>query len=75
MEPEEVLRFLKGQQKKHGSDFAVQLKYRTATGKVKKRHGRFVSLKNDWELVLHNPDKDTEGRYLVENIVDIKKKQ
>ncbi len=74
MEPEEIIRFLKGQQKKHGNDFGVQLKYRTMTGKVKKRHGNFVELRNDWELVLYNPDKKTEGRYLIENIVEVKKK-
>jgi hypothetical protein len=74
MEQEEVIRFLNGQQKKHGKDFGVQLKYRTTTGKVKKRHGNFVALRNDWELVLYNPDKKTEGRYLIENIEEIKKR-
>jgi hypothetical protein len=74
MDTNEVERFIKGLVKKHDKDFSISLKYQSNSGKVRKRHGRFVELKEGFELVLYNSDKDTEGRYLLDRIVDIKKK-
>jgi len=74
MEQDEVVRFLKGQIKKHGKNFSVTLRYQTASGKIKKRYGDFVDLKEE-ELVLHNRDKGREGRYEVERILKISKRQ
>jgi hypothetical protein len=73
MDADEITRFIRGLIKKHGTDFSVRLKYRTAGGKVRKRHGRYVALKDDFELVLYNQDKRAEGRYLLTDIVDIGK--
>ena len=73
MSRDEILRTLKGLIKKHDTSFAVRLRYMTATGKVKKRHGEFVALHDDQELVLFNSDKVTEGRYQLDRIVEIKK--
>ena len=75
MEQGEIVRFLKGQIKKHGKNFSVTLKYQTANGKMKKRHGDFVDLKEGFELVLYNRDKGREGRYRLERILKISKKQ
>ena len=73
MDKAEVMRFLKGQIKKHGSDFTLALKYRTENNKVRKRHGVFVELIAEEELVLFNPDKGTKGTYLLERITEIRK--
>jgi hypothetical protein len=75
MEPTEVLRFIKGLVKKHGADFSLDLKYLTANDKIKKRHGEFVALVNDLELVLRNRDKGSEGRYEIARIVDVERRQ
>ena len=74
MEKEEILRTLMGLIKKHDDDFSVKLKYRTTNGKLRKRHGKFVEILSDEELVLFNPDKGKKGRYLFDFIEDIKKK-
>lgn len=74
MEKNEVSRFLWGLIKKHGKDFTVALRYKTATNKIKKRHGRFIDLVNDEELILFSEDKGKQGRYQLARIVEIKKK-
>lgn len=74
MDADEIARFVTGLIKKHGNEFSVALKYKTTGGKVRKRHGKFVAFKEGFELVLFNLEKDAEGYYLLENIVDIKKK-
>ena len=75
MDMNEVEQFVKGLIKKHDKDFSVALKYQSNSGKVRKRHGRFVELKAGFELVLYNPDKDAQGRYLLDRIVYIKKEK
>ena len=70
-----VERFIKGLVKKHGSDFALNLKYLTANDKIKKRHGEFVDLVDDRELVLVNRDKGNEKNHFeISRILDIEKR-
>ena len=75
MEPTEVLRLIKGLAKKHGVDFSLNLKYLTANDKIKKRHGAFVALIEDRELVLLNREKGSENRYEIARILEIDKRQ
>ncbi len=74
MDNQEIIRFIHGLQKKHDKNFSVALKYKTSTGKVRKRYGEYVDLLGEHELILFNRDKGKEGRYPLENIIDIKKK-
>ena len=75
MDSTEILRFIKGLVKKHGSDFALNLKYLTANDKIKKRHGGFVDLVDDRELVLVNRDKGNEKNHFeISRILDIEKR-
>lgn len=74
MEATEVLRLIKGLVKKHGQDFALNLKYLTANDKIKKRHGAFVALVDDQELVLINRDKGSENRYAIDRILEIERR-
>ena len=74
MEPSEVLRFIKGLTKKHGIAFSLNLKYLTANDKIKKRHGEFVALVEDRELVLLNREKDSRNRYEIARILEIDKR-
>ncbi len=75
MEPAEVLRFIKGLVKKHGVDFSLDLKYLTSNDKIKKRHGAFVGLVDDCELVLLNHEKGSENRYEIARILEIDRRQ
>jgi hypothetical protein len=75
MEQTEIIRFIKGLAKKHGTAFSLDLKYLTANDKLKKRHGEFVDLINDQELVLFNREKGSEGRFEIARIVDIERRQ
>jgi len=75
MDREKIIRVINGLQKKHGRDFSLNLKYRTASGKVRKRHGRFVELRDGEELRLFNPDKETTGTYALDRIEEIGKRQ
>ena len=75
MDSTEILRFIKGLVKKHGNDFALNLKYMTANDKIKKRHGEFVDLVDDRELVLVNRDKGNEKNHFdISRILDIEKR-
>lgn len=76
MDSTETLRFIKGLVKKHGSDFALNLKYLTANDKIKKRHGEFVDLVDeDRELVLVNRDKGNEKNHFeISRILEIEKR-
>ena len=74
MDSTEILRFIKGLIKKHGNDFALNLKYLTANDKIKKRHGEFVDLVDDRELVLVNRDKGNEKNHFeISRILEIEK--
>lgn len=74
METTEALRLIKGLIKKHGKDFALDLKYLTANDKIKKRHGEFVALIEDREVILLNRDKGHENRFEIARILDIAKR-
>lgn len=74
MDKKDIRRFLAGLIKKHGQKFSVVMRYKTAANNVRKRHGRFVSLTGDDELILFNEDKGKEGRYHLNHIIEIKKK-
>lgn len=75
MESSEVLRIIKGLIKKHGDDFSLNLKYLTSNDKIKKRHGDFVALTDDRELVLINRDKGNEkNRFEISRILEIEKR-
>ncbi|MDD5759933.1 MAG: hypothetical protein PHI06_12735 [Desulfobulbaceae bacterium] len=74
MDSAETLRFIKGLIKKHGKDFSLNLKYMTANNKIKKRHGRFVSIVDDHELILLNQDKGSENRFEVSRILEIERR-
>ncbi len=73
MDKKDILRFLKGQLKKHGPHFSVQLKYVTDKKKIRKRHGDFIELIEDSELVLFSPEKKSTGHYQIDRIVEISK--
>ena len=74
MDSTEILRFIKGLVKKHGNDVALNLKYMTANDKIKKRHGEFVDLVDDRELVLVNRDKGNEKNHFeISRILEIEK--
>lgn len=73
MDREKIIRTINGLLKKHGQDFSVNLKYRTAAGKIRKRHGRYEDLRGE-ELLLFNPDKGTTGTYALDRIVEISKR-
>jgi len=73
MEKEEIVRFIQGLQKKHGNEFSLKIKYLTNAGKTGKRHGRFVGVEGDKELVLLNQNKGTTGRYLIERVFEIER--
>jgi len=75
MESTEILRFIKGLIKKHGNDFSLTIKYLTTNDKIKKRHGEFVALVDDHELVLLNRDKGNEKNHFeVARIFDVDKR-
>lgn len=75
MDATETLRFIKGLVKKHGSDFALNFKYLTANDKIKRRHGDFVDLVDDQELVLVNRAKGNEKSHIeISRILDIEKR-
>ena len=75
MDSTETLRFIKGLAKKHGSDFALNLKHLTTNDKIKKRHGEFVDLVDDKELVLVNRDKGNEkSHFEISRILEIEKR-
>lgn len=54
---EELLRYLRGLQKKHGVDVEVVLKVTTASGKVRRRSGRLLGLRGEAEVGLHSAEK------------------
>lgn len=75
MDKAEVLSYIRGLQKKHGSAFQLQLKYRTQTGKVRRRHGDFVALDGEETLRLVNRDKGSaEASFEVGRIVEVRKR-
>lgn len=74
MESSEILRIIKGLIKKHGDNFSLNLKYVTANDKIKKRHGDFIELVDDKELVLLNRDKGNEkNRFEISRILEIER--
>lgn len=74
MESTEVLRFIKGLIKKHGHGFSLDLKYLTANDKIKKRHGEFIALIEDQEVILLNRDKGNENRFVIARILEVAKR-
>jgi hypothetical protein len=74
MESTEVLRVIKGLIKKHGKDFSLDLKYLTANDKIKKRHGEFIALIDDHEVILLNRDKGNENRFAIARILEVTKR-
>lgn len=74
MEAAEVLRFIKGLVKKHGKDFSLELRYLTSNDKLKKRHGEFVALIEDRELILLNRAKGHENRFEIARIFEVSKR-
>lgn len=73
MDSQEIVRIVHGLRKKHGDNFSLKIKYLTGNDKIKKRHGRFVALLDERELLLRNQEKDTQGRYEIERILEIAK--
>lgn len=75
MDSSEVLRFIKGVIKKHGNDFSFNIKYLTANNKIKKRHGDFIDLVDDRELILINREKGKEKNHFeIARIFEIEKR-
>lgn len=70
MTQEDLLRFLRGLEKKHGRDVEVVLKYRTNSGKVRKRMGRLIGLRGEDEVGLHNSAKGATTWYELERVDD-----
>lgn len=73
MNKDEILRFISGLTKKHGTSFGLKIKYLTDSGKTRNRAGQFVKLINDQELVLFNAAKNSEGHYFIERITAVAK--
>ena len=73
-EPEELLRFLRGIAKKHGSNVELVVKVETASGKVRRRTGRFLGLRDDSEVGLHNEAKGSDSWYDIDRVHDVWKR-
>ena len=70
---EELLKFFKGLEKKHGRDgggLELVLKVDTENGKVKRRNGHFLGLREDREVGLRNDAKGSDAWFALERIHD-----
>jgi hypothetical protein len=70
----DVLRFLKGIDKKHGRNVELVLKYRNSKGKVRRRQGHFLGLRGDSEVGLRNEAWSGDRWFEIEGVVDAWKK-
>lgn len=73
-EEPDVLRFLRGVEKKHGSKAELVIKYRNAKGKVRRLHGRMIGLRDD-ELGLRNEAWSGDRWFAIDQLVDAWKRK
>ncbi len=76
---EELLRFLRGIEKKHGSDVELVVKVRTNSGKVQRRTGAYLGVQGSSqagtsEVGLRNEKKGADTWYSLERVLDIWKR-
>lgn len=71
---DELLRYLRGVEKKHGSKVELVVKVRTNSGKVQRRTGTYLGVHNDTEVGLRNPKKAADAWYPLDRVYDIWKK-
>ena len=71
---EELLRYLRGIEKKHGSGVELVVKVETKSGKVRRRTGSFLGLKGEEEVGLHNDAKGSDSWYSIDLVHDVWKK-
>ena len=71
---EELLRFLRGIAKKHGPGIELVVKVETRSGKVRRRHGRWLGLRDDAEVGLHNDAKGCDTWYPLDRVLDVWKR-
>ncbi len=72
--PDELLRFLTGIEKKRGHDVELVVKVTTASGKVRRRNGRFLGVRNNTEVGIHHAARGKDTWYLLSDVLDIWKK-
>lgn len=71
---DELLRYLRGVEKKHGTGVELVVKVRTNSGKVQRRHGEYLGVHNDAEVGLRNEKKGADAWYSLERVFDIWKR-
>jgi hypothetical protein len=65
----DVLSFLRGLHKKHGTSAELVIKYRNAKGKVRRLSGRLIGL-SDTEVGLHNAAWRGDRWFAIDQVVD-----
>lgn len=71
---DEVLDFLRGVQKKHGTSLELVIKYRNNAGKVRRLTGRLVAL-NDDQISLRNDAWKGDRWFDIDQLVDAWKRK
>jgi len=72
--PEELLRLVRGLEKKHGAGLDMVVKVKTQSGKVRRRTGRFVGLRNNLELGIVSDANGAEAWFLLSAVHDVWKR-
>ena len=65
----DVLSFLRGLNKRHGTSAELVIKYRNARGKTRRLHGRMVGL-SDTEVGLRNAAWSGDRWFEIDSVVD-----
>jgi len=71
--PEELTRYLTGITKKHGAQVELVVKVEVEGGKVRRRTGRFLGVR-DGAIGLHNPAKGRDQWLSLDRVHDIWKR-
>ncbi len=70
----DVLEFLRGVQKKHGTRVELVIKYRNNAGKTRRLTGRMIGL-SEGQLGLRNPAWKSDRWFDIDQLVDAWKKK
>ena len=73
-DPDDLLRYLHGLVKKHGTDVELVVKVETRSGKVRRRKGRFLGLRGDSYMGLSVEPTGADAWYELEKVHDVWKK-
>lgn len=73
-EQTDVISFLRGVQKKHGTSLELVIKYRNSKGKTKRLHGRLVGLSDD-QVGLRNEAWSGDRWFAIDSLVDAWKRK